>query len=52
MSRYYYWAEAFRKLYPNEMTVYYETDEFICYRAEQNPYRVFNFAIDYGYNMP
>lgn len=50
MSRFYYWAEAFRALYPNEMTVYYETDEFICYRCEQNPYRVFNFAIDYYYN--
>lgn len=50
MSRYYYWAEAFKELYPNETSVYYETDDFICYRVEQNPYRLFNFAIDYGYN--
>ena len=39
-------------LYPNEMTVYYESDKFICYRVEQNTYRLFNFAIDYGYNIP
>jgi len=52
MSRYYYWAEEFRKLYPNETTIYYETDDFVCYRVEQNTYRLFNFAIDYGYNIP
>lgn len=50
MSRMYYWAEAFQKMYPNEMQVYYETDEFICYKIEQNMYRLYNFAIDYGYN--
>ena len=50
MCRMYYWAQAFAELYPNEMYVYYETDDFICYRCEQNPYRVFNFAIDYYYN--
>ena len=32
MSHMYYWAQAFRELYPNEMEVYYETDSFICYR--------------------
>lgn len=50
MSRLYYWAETFRKLYPNEMDIYMETDSFICYRVEQEPYRLFNFALDYGYN--
>ena len=50
MSRFYYWAETFRKLYPNEMDVYMETDSFICYRVEQEPYRLYNFALDYGYN--
>jgi len=52
MSRMYYWAQEFRKLYPNEVDVYLETDEFVCYRIEQNPYRLYNFAIDYGYNVP
>lgn len=51
MSRMYYWAQAFRELYPTEMKVYYETDNFICYVLEQNPYRLFDLAIDYGYNM-
>lgn len=50
MSRMYYWAEAFRKMYPNEMTVYYESDVFICYRLEQNIDRLFELGIDYGYN--
>lgn len=50
MSRMYYWAEAFRNLYENEMRVYYETDDFICYEVEQNTYRLYDFSIDYGYN--
>ena len=50
MSRMYYWAETFRKFFPNEMEIYMETDSFICYRVEQEPYRLFNFALDYGYN--
>jgi len=52
MSRMYYWAQEFQKLYPNELKVYYETDEFVCYYLEQNPYSLYNLAIDYGYNMP
>ncbi len=52
MSRYYYWAEAFKELYPNETSIFFETEDFICYRVEQNTYRLFNFAIDYGYNVP
>ncbi|MCI5485726.1 MAG: hypothetical protein MR426_11835, partial [Clostridiales bacterium] len=50
MSRMYYWAQKFMELYPNEMKVYYENDRFVCYYLEQNVYRLYNFAIDYGYN--
>lgn len=50
MSHLYYWAQAFQRLYPNEMEVYYETDQFVCYRVQQNEYSLYNFAIDYGYN--
>ena len=50
MSRMYYWAQEFKKRYPNEMQVYYETDRFVCYKIEQNMYHLYNFAIDYGYN--
>ena len=50
MSHMYYWAQEFQRMYPNEMSVYMETDQFICYRLEQNPYRLFDLGIDYGYN--
>lgn len=51
MSRMYYWAQEFQKLYPNEMQVYLETDRFVCYKVEQNINHLFNFSIDYGYNV-
>ncbi len=51
MSRMYYWAQEFQKLYPNELKVYYETDSFVCYYMEQNTYSLYNMAIDYGYNV-
>ena len=47
----YYWAQKFRQMYPNEVEVYYETDNFVCYRVVQNDYRLYNFSIDYDYNM-
>lgn len=50
MSKMYYWANAFKNKYPNEMKVYYEDDEFVCYCLQQNPFSLFNMAIDYGYN--
>ncbi|MCI9001952.1 MAG: hypothetical protein HFG03_03855 [Oscillibacter sp.] len=50
MSRMYYWAQEFQRLYPNEMEVYLETDNFVCYRIEQNIFRLYDFAIDYDYN--
>lgn len=50
MSRMYYWAEEFNRMYPNEMKVYFETEDFVCYKVTQNTYRLYNFAIDYGYN--
>lgn len=49
MSHMYYWAQEFKRLYPNEMEVYYEDDAFVCYRVRQNEYSLYNFAIDYGY---
>ena len=52
MSHMYYWAQAFQKLYPKEMEVYYEDEEFICYRLHQNMESLYNLAINYGYNNP
>lgn len=50
MSRMYYWVQAFMEMYPNEMKVYYESEDFVCYVIPQNMYHQYNFAIDYGYN--
>lgn len=50
MSRMYYWAKEFQKMYGKEMKVYYESKDFICYVVEQNPYRLYDFSIDYWYN--
>lgn len=50
MSRMYYWAKEFQKMYSKEMKVYYESKDFVCYVAEQNPYRLYDFSIDYWYN--
>lgn len=52
MSHMYYWAQAFQRLYPEEMEVYYETEDFVCYRLHQNVNSLYNLAIDYGYNDP
>lgn len=49
-SRLYYWAQEYQKRFPNEMKVYYEDEDFVCYFIEQNEYYLNNFAIDYGYN--
>ena len=51
MSKMYYWAEQFQKLFPQDMTVYYEDDEFICYRLIQNESSPFSLSIDYNYNQ-
>ena len=52
MSHMYYWAQKFMELYPNEMEVYYESEDFVCYKVKQNGNSLYNFAIDYGYNNP
>lgn len=50
MSRMYYWAQEFMRLFPDDMEVYFENDDFVCYAVEQEDYALFNLAIDYGYN--
>lgn len=51
MSRMYYWAKAYQSYFPDEMTVFYEDDEFIAYRLKQNTYALNNLAIDYRKEM-
>ena len=40
-SKMYYWCRNFSESYPNDVNVYYEDDNFICYVVEQNPYRLY-----------
>ncbi len=50
MSRMYYWATAFKQIYPGDIEVYYETDNLVCFKLTQNVFHLFNLAINYGYN--
>ena len=50
MSHIYYWVQAFQKLHPDAIDVYYEDDEFVCYKLTQNVDSLYELAIDYGYN--
>ncbi len=50
MSKMYYWAKRYQEIYPEDFTVYYEDDEFICYRLVQNTSFLNNLMVDYGYN--
>jgi hypothetical protein len=47
MARISYWAKEYKKLFPDEMTIYYEDDEIIVYRLKQNEYALNNLSIDY-----
>lgn len=50
MSKLYYWALIFASMYENEISVYYEDDEFVCYEIRQSVDRPFDMSFDYGYN--
>lgn len=50
MSKLYFWVNAYENLFPNEVKVYYEDDDFVCYVIKQNPQSLYNLAVDYGYN--
>lgn len=43
-SRLALYLEQLEKEYPNELNVYYEDENFICYCLEQNPNRLFNLG--------
>ena len=51
MSKMYYWAESYKNLFSTDMSIYYEDDEFICYRLIQNESSLHSLTIDYGYNQ-
>lgn len=46
-SKAYYWAQAYQKMYPNQMRVYFEDDIYICYVLIQNKNSPLDMRIDY-----
>ncbi|MCM1568689.1 MAG: hypothetical protein NC081_04495 [Roseburia sp.] len=45
-SKVYEWCEAFERAYPQEMEVFYEDEDFVCYYIHQNPRNLFDLVID------
>lgn len=44
-SKMYDWCNRFAQRYPNELQVYYEDDDFICYYIQQNPQFLYNLSL-------
>lgn len=44
-SRMAIYLRQLERVYPNELNVYYEDDDFICYCLEQNPDRLYNLGM-------
>lgn len=42
----YNWCQSFQRRYPNEMTVYYEDEDFVCYHFSQDMMDPYNLAFD------
>ena len=45
-SKVYEWCKKFEELYPNEMRVYYEDENFICYYFRQNEQSLYNLNLE------
>lgn len=45
-SKAYLWCQNFSKLHPFKVHVYYENENFVCYYFEQNPYALYDLAIE------
>ncbi len=52
MSKALAYLEALKKLYPHDLTLYYEDENTVCYRLKQNTLELYDLAINYGYNVP
>ena len=47
-SRLLKWVEDYNKLYPTELHVYYEDDNFVCYYFRQNPDCLYQLGFEEG----
>ncbi len=45
-SKAYLWCQNFAKIHPFEVHVYYEDENFVCYYFKQNPYALYDLAIE------
>ena len=45
------WVETYSEMFPDQMSVYMDSDDCIVYKFEQNEYALNNMAVDYGYNV-
>lgn len=45
-SKMYYWAQDYMKLYPNEMSLYYEDENIVSYVIHQNPQNPLNLLLE------
>lgn len=45
------WIEVYSEMFPDQMSVYLDSDDCTVYKFEQNEYALNNLAIDYGYNV-
>ncbi len=45
-SKAYLWCKNFSKIHPFEVNVYYEDEDFVCFFFRQNPYALYDLAID------
>ena len=45
-SKAYLWCQNFSKVHPFEMNVYYEDENFVCYYFKQNPFALYDLAIE------
>ena len=44
-SKVYYWCQRFAELYPGEIKIYYEDEDFVCYYFQQEPDAPYDLAI-------
>ena len=45
-SEMYHWCQEFKTRLPNEIKVYYEDENFICYVVKQNPAHLYNLNLE------
>ena len=45
-SEMYHWCQEFKTRLPNEIKVYYEDENFICYVIKQNPAHLYNLNLE------